>query len=144
MSAATLAAAYAGLHAGHDVGDHVAQTDKQAAGKATKGVEGWRALAGHVASYTACQAVGLALTAAAGARYRPSRVALGLAFSAGTHAFIDRRWPVTALLKATGSPEFARPDRWREVGLHGPYLADQALHTGCLLVAATIIGGSRG
>lgn len=81
------------------------------------------------------------------------RVAAALAVSAGTHALLDRRWPVRRVLEATRSPGFASgqfkvpaglaPDDglggWDvPVPLHGPYLADQALHHGALWLAALV------
>jgi hypothetical protein len=118
----------AALLVAHNVGDHLAQTDHQAAAKTTS----WRAMVGHVGGYTAVAAVALAALPE-----RPSfgRAVLGLAFSAGTHALIDRRWPVRALLRATGSPGFAE----LATPLNGMYLADQALHHGCLYIAARLM-----
>lgn len=129
----------AALYVGHQIGDHIAQTDHQAANKAGKGCEGWQAMAGHVASYTACQAVALLALRATGVRVSPIRAVLGLAVSAGTHALIDRRWPVQRLLHATGSPGFAD---LADGGMNGPYLADQALHVGCLFAAALVTADS--
>lgn len=159
------------LHAllvGHDAGDHLVQTDHQAAHKA----KNWSAMAGHVGGYTAACAAALAATAAA-TGIRPSllRTITGLTFSAVTHALIDRRKPVVWLLENTGSPKFAhartrveftvnpdgripRPDDAPDgepfrveadgpVMLAGPYLADQALHRVALALAAAIIAGGR-
>ena len=163
-TAARFAAVYAALWAAHDLGDHVVQTDHQAAGKS--GREGWAGpMAGHVGTYIAVQAAGLtALQVLVGVRMSPARLLAGLAWSAGTHALLDRRWPVVALLDATGSRGFARPqvqvtgsavpsalrgrDPIVEAGgplpLPGPYLADQSLHHGAVFVAALIIAGRRG
>jgi len=139
----------------HNVADHVVQTDHQAASKATS----WRGMAGHVGTYHVVQ-VGalLALRGLAGVRPSWGRTVAGVAFSALSHAFLDRRWPVVALLRRTGSAGFAAPKiqvdgygRAHTGGmptsvtatgplpLHGPYLADQALHHGCLAVAAAAI-----
>lgn len=60
----------------------------------------------------------------------------GLAVSAATHAFLDRRWPVRWLLQHTGKRDFAE---LRDGGLNGMYLADQALHQTALLVSAVVI-----
>lgn len=164
MSAARLGAVYAALMAAHDVADHVAQTDHQAANKATS----WKAMAGHVGSYQALQALALAALRPYGVRPAWWRVALATAWSAGTHALLDRRWPVKWLLEHTGSARFAdarfvvrgsmaHAARWfgaadaqvavdqatHPVPLHGPYLADQALHHACLFVAALILAGGR-
>lgn len=132
----------------HNLGDHIVQTDHQAAHKATS----WTAMAGHVSSYTATCATALALTTrATGVQTSWRRTLAGLAFSAITHAVLDRRWPVIAILRRTGSPGFATSNTIRAgaggdqpLPLHGPYLADQALHHVCLLASALIIaGGAR-
>lgn len=167
VSAPQLGTVYAALWAGHDLGDHVVQTDAQATEKGAEngkhGPKEPRALAGHVASYTATQAAALR---AVGVPLLRWRTLAGLAFSAATHAFIDLRWPVRWVLEHTGSAAFAAPQltaggeltiptRFPEqaryhrqlirvtgnVPLHGPYLADQALHHGCILIAAAIIAG---
>lgn len=120
----------------HNVADHIVQTDHQAAAKTTS----WAAMAGHVGSYQATQAGALAVVAAVtGERLDWRRVVVGAAFSAVTHAFLDRRWPVRKALQATGSPNFAE----MTTPLHGMYLADQALHHGCLLVSALLMAGRK-
>ena len=130
---------FAALMAGHQVGDHITQTDHQAARKADPGRAGWSAMAGHVAGYTATQAVALVGLRAAGYRVRPGRALAGLAFSAGTHAFIDRRWPVQWLLRHTGSPQFAATT----TPVCGPYVVDQSLHTAAVFTASLVTGGAR-
>lgn len=132
------AAAFVALYAGHMVGDHVVQTDRQAANKAAKGWTGGLAMAGHLAGYGTAQAVAFALLVVSGVPLGVGAVLAGLVFSVATHAFIDRRWPVLCLLRVVGAPGFAA---LRSGGLNGAYLADQALHVGCLFVAALIIGG---
>jgi hypothetical protein len=131
----------------HNVGDHVAQTDHQAARK----TKDWSAMAGHIASYQGVQAVAAgAVLAATGLRCNRWALLAGAAISAGTHAFIDRRWPVAAVLDATGSPDFAdltvsaRRGPVKFQFPQGMYLADQALHHGCLLVAALVMAARRG
>lgn len=120
------------LWVAHNVGDHLVQTDHQAGHKVTD----WKAMAGHVGGYQATQAVAVgAVLALTGLRCSPWALTVGMAFSAGTHAFIDRRWPVRKLLQHTGSSGFAD----LTTPLNGPYLVDQALHHGCLLVAALIM-----
>lgn len=134
-SAATMAAVWVGLYAGHQVGDHIVQTDAQAAGKGAPTVDelaaganpwrGWSACLRHVAGYVATQALALALVAAV-APFTVSGAVAALAISGGTHAVIDRRWIVRWWLAATG----------RSGWVEGPYLTDQAAHQGVLLVAA--------
>jgi hypothetical protein len=153
---ATLGTVYAALTAGHEVGDHVLQTDDQAAGKAGSFLWG-QPMAGHVGSYIAAQAAALRLVGVPLLRWR---TLAGLAFSAASHALIDRRWLAILIMEKTGSSNFAYPqtrvvqlrDDEREargeapvstgpVALNGPYLVDQSLHYACNLIAAKIIAG---
>lgn len=135
-AAAVFGAALGALLVGHNVGDHIAQTDDQAAHKA----ESWSAMAGHIGSYHAVQLGALASLRLVGVRPSARRIAAGLAFSAITHAWLDRRWPVAAVLRATGSPAFAKTLS----PICGPYVADQALHHAALFVSALIIAAKRG
>lgn len=137
-SAVTFAAIAATLYAAHQLADHVfGQTDRQACNKAAQGWTGWRHNAAHVGLYHLVMAGMLLLTirvldlpvTAAG-------FLAGMAFSAITHAFLDRRWPVRWLLEHTGSAPFSRQ---ASHGVNGMYLADQALHYGCLWAAALLI-----
>jgi len=152
MDAGRFAAALGVLAAAHDLADHLVQTDHQAAHKP----HDWAAMAGHVGSYTLTQAVALGGLHAVGVNLRPGRVLVGLAFSAATHAILDRRWPVARLLEATGSagfavsgvaeqnvavrdgvavvPGFAAP-------VSGLHVADQALHHVCITLAAAVVAG---
>ncbi len=134
--AATFAVVLLVLYVGHQLGDHVAQTDKQAEGKSGPGRRGWAAMAGHLAGYHVTMAVLLVGTTAV-LRLPLSGwgIAAGLAFSVATHALLDRRWPVRALLRATGSPNFAE----LTTPVCGMYAADQALHLLALLVSALLI-----
>ncbi len=133
MSGSVFAASFVALYVGHMVGDHVVQTDHQAG----KGRDAAVAMAGHVGGYTLTQLAALAAVYPL-TPWHPAGVLLGLALSALTHAFIDRRWPVQWILRRTGSANFAS---LASGGMNGPYLTDQALHIGCLFVSALIIGG---
>lgn len=159
--AAVFGAVLAALWAAHDVGDHVVQTDHQAAHKA----KDWGAMASHVGGYHAVQVAVLAALRTVGVRPPWWRLAAGVALSAATHALLDRRWPVVAVLRRTGCSGFASSNVVRiqpgivrpgaihgeqfahipeaPLPLHGPYLADQALHHACLLVAALVIASGR-
>jgi hypothetical protein len=87
------------LLAGHLLGDWVAQNDWQATNK----TRSWAALTAHVASYHLL--MGLLLLIPVARDGWPARKALAaLTVSAITHAVIDRRWPVRALMRAAGSP----------------------------------------
>jgi hypothetical protein len=137
---ATFAAVAVTLYAGHQLADHVlGQTDRQARDKTLPGWPGWRACLEHVALYhlvltvmlgTVWMVLDLPLT--------PLGMLAGLWVSGITHAILDRRWPVRAILRATGSAPFAE---LRSFGMNGLYLADQACHYAALWVAALIMVG---
>lgn len=138
-TAAVAACAFAALFAGHHLGDHPIQPDAAAQHKGhptddqlAAGVHpwtGWLACARHVATYTLTQALALALISLV-APLTLAGAAAALAASASTHAVIDRRWIVRLLIQAKGCQD------WREA----PYLLDQSLHIGVLLVAAVLAG----
>jgi Protein of unknown function (DUF3307) len=116
------------LLGGHLLGDWVAQTDWQATTK----TRSWAALAAHVASYHLI--VGLLLLLPVVRDGWPAGKALvTLTVSAMTHAVIDRRWPVRALMRAAGSPGFATVE-W------GVIAVDQALHLFILAMLALLLG----
>ncbi|WP_433047215.1 DUF3307 domain-containing protein [Dactylosporangium sp. CS-033363] len=130
------AVALLALFVGHNLGDHVTQTDRQAGLKAGRGATAWRAMAGHLVGYHVTVSVILIGTALAlRLPLSPLGVVAGLAFSAVTHGLLDRRWPVRAVLKATRSPQFAEA----QSPVCGMYVADQSLHHLCLLVSALMI-----
>lgn len=136
---ASFAAVFVALFAAHHLGDHVLQTDQQAANKALPGRGGWKAMAGHLATYHLCAAAALGALALIDVPLTVAGCAAGLAFSAATHGLLDRRWPVQWILRATGSPRFAEST----TPLHGGYLADQSLHVACLFVAALLVAVIR-
>lgn len=119
----------------HNVADHLLQTDHEAGHKADK--EGWVApMAGHITSYSMAAEMTLQIAeAATGVRIRTGRRILGHLVSGGTHAFIDRRWPIRVALERTGAPGFAQ----LQTPINGPYLADQAAHWACLFLAAAVM-----
>lgn len=125
MRSTAFPAVYALLRVAADVADHWVQSDHQAQHKAKPGAEGHKALAGHVASYTATQAAALvAGNKLLGLGLRPRSMVAALALSGATHYVIDRRWPVRQTAEATGKGSFY------ELGgpLGGAYLLDQATH----------------
>jgi hypothetical protein len=118
-------AVYALLRIAADVADHWIQSDHQAQHKAKPGAEGHKALAGHVASYTATQAAALLIgNRVLGLGLRGRSIGAALALSGATHYLIDRRWPVRKAAEATGKGGFY------DLGgpLGGAYLLDQATH----------------
>lgn len=134
----------------HNVGDHICQTDHQAACKVRpaestedppSGAVQARAMAGHVGGYQLTQAAALAaVLPASGLRPSWRGMLAGTVFSAATHAFLDRRWPVRWVLQRTGSPKFAE----LQTPINGAYQADQALHHACLFVSALLMALRRG
>jgi hypothetical protein len=116
------------LLAGHLLGDWVAQTDWQATTK----TRSWAALAAHVTSYHLLMGTLLLLPVLRDG-WPASNALLALTVSAATHAVIDRRWPVRALLRVTASPGFATVE-W------GVIATDQALHLTILAMLAALLG----
>lgn len=143
MSAAVVFGAVFGAYlAGHKVADYWIQTSAQALGKGGPGWAGRRACAAHVATYTLTLAGCLALAAWwLALPVRPGWAATGLAVSAVTHYFADRRKPLARLAEATGKGAF-----WRSgEGLaSGAAHLDQSWHWWWLFAAALITaGGAR-
>ncbi|GAA2773808.1 DUF3307 domain-containing protein [Saccharopolyspora taberi] len=137
----TIIAVYLAMRIGHDTGDHPVQTGWQAANKG----HDWRALLGHVGTYTVCTS---ALVLLAGllpdVEYSPLGFVLGQVFSAATHVVIDRRpWFATAM-SVIGKAEFyrlgaPRPGRDDNPSLGtGAYALDQWAHRVCLAAASVI------
>ena len=116
------------LLAGHLLGDWVAQTDWQATTK----TRSWAALTAHVASYHLLMGL-LLLIPILRDGWPAGKALAALAASAITHAVIDRRWPVRALMRAAGSPGFATIE-W------GVIAVDQALHLFILAMLAVLLG----
>jgi Protein of unknown function (DUF3307) len=116
------------LLAGHLLGDWVTQSDWQAAIK----TRSWAALAAHVSRYHLIMGT-LLLIPVLRDSWPASKALLTMTISAATHALIDRRWPVRALLRMAGSPGFATID-W------GVIAVDQALHLSILAMLAVLLG----
>jgi hypothetical protein len=116
------------LLAGHLLGDWVAQNDWQATNK----TRSWAALTAHVASYHLLMGL-LLLIPILRDGWPAWRALAALTVSAATHAVIDRRWPVRALMRAAGSPGFATVE-W------GVIAVDQALHLFILAMLAVLLG----
>jgi hypothetical protein len=120
----------------HQLGDHVVQTDRQAAGKVGRGWSAAWAMTGHLVGYHALAAVLLVATfALLGLPLTVTGTLAALGFSAATHALLDRRWTVRGLLRALGSPAFAETT----TPICGAYQADQALHQLALLISALLL-----
>lgn len=143
-TAAVAAVTFAALYASHMLGDHVLQRDRDNRGKAIPGNDrlaagepawtGWfPACLSHVTGYTVVQAAALLLIAVV-APIGWAGVVVALTVSASTHAVIDRRWLVVLLIRAKGCHDWAL----------APYLLDQSLHIGALLVAAVLAAAVTG
>ncbi len=137
ITAIIFAAVLATFYAGHNVADHVfGQNDHQAANKAAPGLTGYAALMGHVFRYhVVVVSMLLIAIAALDLPVTPLGLIVGIVFSAVSHAFLDRRWPVRWILEHSGSPGFAQ----MTTPLHGMYLADQGLHYACLWISALLV-----
>ncbi|AEB47417.1 DUF3307 domain-containing protein [Micromonospora maris] len=135
-SALLFAVVTAVLIPAHQFADHIVQTDSDASHKADPGWTGWRHLLIHVATYHLTIAAMLAATLALlDLPVSALGLTAGMAFSAITHALLDRRWPVRLILRLTGSAAFAD----RQTPVCGMYLADQSLHYACLWISALLI-----
>lgn len=141
------AAAYAALTAAHEVGDYILQRDTDAATKGKHGPEGALACARHVLSYTAGQAAALwAANRAFRLDITPGRAAAGLALSAFTHYATDRcagHWAQEdddAPLLVRAAHKIGK-GTWLTRDPGAPALLDQAIHKGCIALAAGIIAG---
>lgn len=143
--AVTCAVVLPALLVAHTVADHWVQTEEQAR---TKGLPGWAgrtACAAHVATYTATTAATMgALRAVLGLVITPRAFVAGQVFSAVTHYWADRRFPLARLYEATGKGDFYRlgaPRAGRDdnpsLGT-GAYALDQSWHWAWLGVAALI------
>jgi hypothetical protein len=111
------------------------QTDHQARHKGDRTPEGWLALVTHVLTYT-MTAVLFLLLASLVLRLDVGIgwALLGLAVSAVTHGWADRRRPLAWLARVTGHQSF-----YENKALNGAYLLDQSFHVFWLFVAALII-----
>ncbi|GAB7052713.1 DUF3307 domain-containing protein [Catenuloplanes indicus] len=124
------------LIVGHQLGDHVMQTDHQASNKAGRGRAAVTAMLGHLAAYHVTVGTVLFVTAwALHLQLTWLGVTAGLLFSLVTHAVLDRRAVVRLVLQHTGSREFAD----QTTPVCGMYVADQSLHWACLLVSALLM-----
>lgn len=141
-SAARFAAVYAALTASHEVADHWVQIDAHAGAKGQSGREGTVACAKHVATYTATQALALAVAnRKLGLKLSPRRAALALAVSAATHYVADRQgghWRdekprgIVRLAAVTGH------SGWLQRDPGAGYLMDQSWHKGWIAAAALL------
>jgi hypothetical protein len=144
--ASTFAAAFAALFAAHQFADHWLQTRQQSARKGLPSWPGRRACAAHVASYTAAAALAVfAMTTATGGGMSGLRIAAGLAVSAASHYWIDRRTTLASLAEAVGKGEFyrfgaPRPGHDDNPGIGtGAYALDGSAHVLMLFVAALVM-----
>lgn len=135
-TAAVTACVSVALVAGHMLGDHPVQSDTDAQAKGTPtddrlaaGVHpwtGWGHVLRHCSTYVLTQAVALALAALVAPLSWPGALA-ALTISGSTHAVIDRRWIVRAVIAAKGGCP-----GWRDAA----YWTDQSMHFAAMYLAA--------
>lgn len=122
MRAGVFAAVYIALFAAHQVADHWIQRQVDADTKHKDGLAGWLANLTHVATYTLTCAVALDLADwRLGLHLSPGAVLIGLAVSAVTHSWADRRHTLRWLADKVGSGAFYRV---KSNGTNGAYLLD--------------------
>jgi len=152
--AAQFSAAYAALTAAHEVADHIGQPDRDAGPKGRPGAEGSIACLRHVASYTATQALALAVAdRGLGLRLNWRWATTALLVSAATHYAADRsggRWaedpeqqPTTRMVRAAHRDGLGG---WLAQDPQAGYRIDQAWHKGWIAIAAGVVaaGGREG
>ncbi|EST17872.1 DUF3307 domain-containing protein [Streptomyces niveus] len=120
------------LYLAHLLADYPFQTDHQAGHKADCGAAGWRANLSHAGTHLLISAVMLTIGALVlDLHLSLPAAAVALAWIAGTHAFIDRRWPVARWMK------LARQAGWAQHG--GAAHVDQTAHVTALTLAALLV-----
>ena len=121
------------LYVAHLAADYPLQTDHQAAHKADRSAEGWRANVVHAGTHAAACTVALL----AGVVFLPevalpvARTLIAVAWIGASHAVIDRRRLIVWWMDHTRQAEF------RERG--GAAYVDQTAHVLALAVAALVI-----
>jgi Protein of unknown function (DUF3307) len=136
---ATFGAVFVALYVAHVVADYWVQTPHQAADKGGPGWPGRVACAGHVASYTLTAAVVLAVVAwRLDLDVSVPRVVAGLAVSAVSHYWADRRSTLRALVAVLDRPG-VMPGKGAYFDAGGAAHLDQAWHIAWLLVATLVI-----
>jgi len=115
----------------HLLGDWILQTEWQATNK----MHNWRAMLAHVAVYHLVLCIALLLW------FGPSDpfVYIVVVSLAVTHAFIDRRWPIIALMRALRATREREPEGWLVI------IIDQCVHVlllgaGAYVLARTTAG----
>ncbi|MGW2471858.1 DUF3307 domain-containing protein [Streptomyces sp. NPDC001665] len=120
------------LYLGHLISDYPLQTDHQAGHKAQPGLAGWRANIAHAGTHVVVCGLLLALGAAVlGWRLPLLSATAALMWIGGTHAVIDRRWPVQWWMNHTGQSTYAAAG--------GAAHVDQTAHIAALTVAALFL-----
>ncbi|HBF79352.1 MAG TPA: DUF3307 domain-containing protein [Streptomyces sp.] len=123
------ASLYILLYIAHLAADYPLQTDHQAEHKADRCAAGWRANLAHAGTHLIATAVMLGMgVTVLDLAVEPVPALLALAWIAGSHAVIDRRWAVAAWMR------LARQQKWAQRG--GAEHVDQTGHVLALAVAA--------
>ena len=149
LDAALLGALALPLFAAHNLADHPLQSSAWAAAKGQCDHEGRLACAKHIAVVVVLQAVAVAVVVAlTDTAVSPAAVVLGLAFTAWSHYWFDRRFTAAGLYQALGKTGFAKlgtPRPGHEDAPHlgtGAYRMDQDWHILWLALSGLIIASS--
>ena len=132
---------FAAMYVGHMVGDHWAQTNRQALRKILPGWPGWRACNAHVTVLTIIQGLTLAsLMISTGWEPDYLHLWVGLSVNYLSHYVADRRWPLHAIARVLGKGEFyALGDPVEAPCGTGAYAMDQSWHIAWLWITTLII-----
>ncbi|MFB6977703.1 DUF3307 domain-containing protein [Streptomyces scopuliridis] len=117
------------LFIAHLLSDYALQTDHQSEHKALRTTAGYWAATAHAGTHVLVSAVALGLGGLLlGLSFSLPAAVVALLWIGGTHAFVDRRWPVTWWMTNTGSKD------WISHG--GAAHVDQTAHMAALGIAA--------
>ncbi|MEV4970581.1 DUF3307 domain-containing protein [Streptomyces scopuliridis] len=120
------------LFIAHLLSDYALQTDHQSEHKALRTVAGYWAATAHAGTHVLVSAVALGLGwLLLDVPLSLPAAAIALLWIGGSHAFVDRRWPVTWWMTNTGSED------WISRG--GAAHVDQTAHVTALGIAAMVM-----
>lgn len=114
---------FAALLVGHLIGDYIIQQHTWSTRKVAPGWAGRGWCTVHAVTYAAaCWAVLAVAVAVEGIAVNGAAVTVGMIINAGLHGFLDRRWPLVWLVRASGSGP------WLDADPRALLIFDQVVH----------------
>lgn len=124
---------FAALIVGHLFGDFIIQQHTWSTRKTAPGWTGRAWCTVHAVTYgAACWAVLAVAVAIEGIAVNGSAVAIGMVVNAALHGFLDRRWPLVWLVRASGSGQ------WLDADPRALFIFDQVVHV--ITLYAIVVG----